>query len=559
MGAEPFLIASVLEGVLAQRLVRIICPGCRTPYEPEPKELRAVGIEGVPAGATLYRGKGCTDCRGTGYRGRTGIYEFLPMTEEMRSLTLRKAPGHELRQRAIADRHDDPPAGRLEQVLRGRQHHRRGAPRDPRGVRGVMGDAPGRAHRPGPLMPVFSYKAADRAGRTIDGVMEAHDPQAVIERLHRDEYFPVRVEPADGRPRLGALTLGGRRPAARPRPRSPDLTQQLSTLIDAGIPLDRALTILADLSVSARLRQIVQDVAQSVRTGSTLADALSKHHPRPFSRLYINTVRAGEKGGVLEAALRRLAEHLEQTRELRDALTSAMVYPILLISVGIGAVVFLMTFVLPRFAVIFADLGQGLPLPTRVLLAISGGMVDYWWVLALVVLGAHPRLAARRPLGSGPPGGRPLAPRPRRRRGPRAEDRGRAASRAPWGPCSGPGCRSWPRSASPGRSPETVCSALALGAVQDGAKRGDGLARPMAETGAFPPLAIHMVRVGEETGRIEDMLDRVAGTYEMEIRVAVRRFIALLEPVVILGLGLVVLGIVLSILLAILSINELPL
>jgi general secretion pathway protein E len=102
MGAEPFLISSVLEGVLAQRLVRIICPGCRTPYDPEPKELRAVGIEGVPAGASLFRGKGCTECRGTGYRGRTGIYEFLPMTEEMRSLTLRKAPGHELRQRALA-------------------------------------------------------------------------------------------------------------------------------------------------------------------------------------------------------------------------------------------------------------------------------------------------------------------------------------------------------------------------------------------------------------------------------------------------------------------------
>ncbi len=102
MGAEPFLVASVLEGVLAQRLVRIICAACRVPHEPEPKELRAVGIEGVPSGAALSRGKGCTDCRGTGYRGRTGIYEFLPMTEELRSLTLRKAPGHELRQRALA-------------------------------------------------------------------------------------------------------------------------------------------------------------------------------------------------------------------------------------------------------------------------------------------------------------------------------------------------------------------------------------------------------------------------------------------------------------------------
>jgi len=102
MGAEPFLVSSVLEGVLAQRLVRLICAACRVPYEPEPKELRSVGIEAMPAGVSLYRGKGCADCRGTGYRGRTGVYEFLPMTEEVRSLTLRKAPGHEIRQRAVA-------------------------------------------------------------------------------------------------------------------------------------------------------------------------------------------------------------------------------------------------------------------------------------------------------------------------------------------------------------------------------------------------------------------------------------------------------------------------
>src|SRR5262249_46207093 len=194
------------------------------------------------------------------------------------------------------------------------------------------------------------------------------------------------VETADGRPRLAGLSL-----ALGPTQRVParDLltfTQQLSTLVDAGIPLDRALTILADLSVSARLRQIVQDVAQSVRTGSTLADALSRHHPRPFSRLYINTVRAGEKGGVLEAALRRLADHLEQTRELREALTSAAIYPALLISVGIGAVIFLMTFVLPRFPVLFGALPQALPLPTQILLGISQALTTYWWVLVLAVL-----------------------------------------------------------------------------------------------------------------------------------------------------------------------------
>jgi general secretion pathway protein F len=235
-----------------------------------------------------------------------------------------------------------------------------------------------------------------------------------------------------------------------------------------------------------------------------------------------------------------------------------MVYPILLISVGIGAVVFLMTFVLPRFAVIFADLGQGLPLPTRILLAISGGMVDYWWVLALVVVGAILawQLVARSEAGR-------LAVDRWRLGLPVVGDLARKIEVSRFARTLGTLLRSGvPLLAALGVAREVAGNrvlALALGSVQDGAKRGDGLARPMAETGAFPPLAIHMVRVGEETGRIEDMLDRVAGTYETEIRVAVRRFIALLEPVVILGLGLVVLGIVLSILLAILSINELPL
>ncbi|MGH7321038.1 MAG: type II secretion system F family protein [Candidatus Rokuibacteriota bacterium] len=407
-------------------------------------------------------------------------------------------------------------------------------------------------------MPVFSYRAADRAGRTIDGVMEAHDPQAVVERLHREEYFPVRVERADGRPRLGGLSLPLAAPRGIPSRDLLTFTQQLSTLVDAGIPLDRTLSILGDLAVGARLRTIVQDVAQSVRSGSTLADALSRHHPRPFSRLYINTVRAGEKGGVLEVALRRLAEHLEATRELRDAITSALIYPALLLSVGVGAVVFLMTFVLPRFAVIFSDLGQALPLPTRILLGVSEGFVAYWWVIALVVLAGllawqlvtrsdAGRVAVDRWLLGLPVLGSLLS---------RVEV-GRFARTLGTLLHSGV-----PLLAALGVAREVAGNrilAQALQTVQEGVKRGDGLARPMAESGTFPILAIHMVRVGEETGRLEEMLGRVAGAYETEIRLAVRRFIALLEPIIILALGLVVLAIVVAILLAILSINELPL
>jgi general secretion pathway protein F len=406
-------------------------------------------------------------------------------------------------------------------------------------------------------MPVFTYRAADRAGRTIDGVMEALDARAVVERLHKEAYFPVRVDRADARPRLGALPVprvGARVPAR-------DLlafTQQLATLVEAGIPLDRTLTILGDLSISPRLRQIVQDVAQSVRSGATLADALSRHHPRPFSRLYINTIRAGEKGGALELALTRLAQHLEATRELREAITSALIYPTLLLTVGVGAVVFLLTFVLPRFAVILGDLGQALPLPTRIMLGVSDTLVAYWWVggvAVVVVLMAWQlvsqseagRLRVDRWLLGSPLVGTVV----------RKIEVGRFARTLGTLLHSGVPLLNALDVAREVTGNRVL--ALALTALQEGVKRGNGLAQPMAETGAFPTLAIHMVRLGEETGRLEEMLGRVATAYEGEIRVAIRRLIALVEPVIILFLGLVVLGIVISILLAILSLNDLPL
>jgi type II secretion system protein F len=407
-------------------------------------------------------------------------------------------------------------------------------------------------------MPVFAYRAADRTGRTVDGVMEAYDPQAVVERLHRENYFPLQVEPAEARGRLGALRLLLRPPARIPPRAVLTFTQQLSALLDAGLPLERSLGILTELTESPRLRRIVEDVAQAVRTGSAFADGLARHQPRPFSRLYVNTVRAGEKGGVLEIALRRLGEHLEATREVREAITSALIYPALLATVGVGAVVFLLTFVLPRFAVVFADLGQALPLPTRVLLTVSDGLATYWWVFALVALALAlgwqmvtrseaGRLAVDRALLRLPLVGNVL----------RRVEMGRLTRTL--GTLLSAGVPLLGALAVAREVAANQAVARALHTVQEGVKRGEGLARPMVETGEFPPLATHMVRVGEETGRLEEMLGRVATTYENEIRVAVRRLVALLEPVIILVLGVVVLAIVLAILMAILSINEVPL
>jgi general secretion pathway protein F len=405
---------------------------------------------------------------------------------------------------------------------------------------------------------VFAYRAADPRGQTIDGVMEAPDARAVVERLHRDAYFPIAIAPQARRRQL--LGLGW--PALGPR-RIPvrdlvALTQQLATLLEAGLPLDRALGIQAELAPNPRLRVIMADVLRSVRGGTSLADALARHHPHPFSRLYINMVRAGEKGGVLETTLRRLAEFLDESQEFRDALVSALIYPALLSGVGAAAVVFLMTFVIPRFAAIFKDLGTTIPWPTFVLLEASGAIQRYWWLLALAAGVAL--LASRVTLSS--PRGRLGADRLLLRL-PVLGDVILKTEVARFTRILGTLLRSGvamiPALAVVKEMLANQVLVQAAEGLGDGARRGAGLARPMAEAGAFPPLVIHMVRVGEETGRLEEMLLQVAAALEADTRKLVKRLIALVEPCIILFMGLVVGFIVVAMLMAILSVTDLPL
>ena len=407
-------------------------------------------------------------------------------------------------------------------------------------------------------MTVFAYRAADRRGQTIDGVMEAPDARAVVERLQRDAYFPITIDAQDQRRRLLGFAwpetwqgrVAGRDLVA--------LTQQLATLVEAGLPLDRALAIQAELAPTTRLRAIMADVLRTVRGGSSLADALARHHPRPFSRLYINMVRAGEKGGVLETTLRRLSEFLAESQEFRDTLVSALIYPVMLTGVGAAAVVFLMTFVIPRFATIFKDLGATIPLPTLILLEVSGALQRYWWLIALVVgVGV---LASRMYLAT--PRGR-LASDRLLLRLPIAGQVILKTEVARFTRILGTLLRSGiPMIGALTVAKEMLANQVLAGAVNglaDGARRGAGLAQPMADAGVFPPLAIHMVRVGEETGRLEDMLLRVAADFEADTRKLVKRLIALAEPCIILIMGVVVGFIVVAMLMAILSVTDLPL
>jgi general secretion pathway protein F len=403
-------------------------------------------------------------------------------------------------------------------------------------------------------MPVFVYRAADRRGQTIDGVMEAPDTRAVIERLQRDAYFPIRITPHAERAQwfsMGGSSRVGQRDLLA-------FTQQLATLFEAGLPLDRALTILEELAPNARIKSIVTDLLVSVRGGASLSEGLAKHHPRPFTRLYINMIRAGERGGVLELTLRRLAEFLEARAAFAEAVITAVAYPAVVFAFGIGAIVFLMTFVIPRFATIFADLGQTIPLPTQILLTVSAGFQSYWWVGVLVVLGA---LLAWR-MWTGSPQGRlqwdqtvlglPLI-------GPLAMKIETARFARTLGTMLKSGVPVMSALAVVGDTITNRAIGQAVERLADGVKRGSTIASGMQAQAPFPTLAIHMVRVGEETGRLEEMLLKVAETFEADVGTDLKRVLRLLEPIIIFAMGVLVAFIVVAMMLAIFSINEIPL
>ena len=403
-------------------------------------------------------------------------------------------------------------------------------------------------------MPVFVYKAANRRGQTVDGVMEAADARAVVERLHKEAYYPIRVAPHGER--TGFFSVAA---SARIRQRELlALTQQLATLFEAGLPLDRALSILQELADGARVKAIVSDLLHSVRGGASFSEALAKHHPRPFSRLYINMVRAGEKGGVLEVSLRRLAEFLEARAAFNEAVMSALAYPLVITTVGAGAIVFLMTFVIPRFATIFQDLGQTIPLPTQILLSISAALQTYWWLGALIALIGI--LAWR--VWTGNPEGRrgadhmllglPII-------GPLTMKVETARFARTLGTMLRSGVPVLGAMAVVGDMMSNQAVGLAVSRLAEGVKRGGTIAAGMQQHGAFPALAIHMVRVGEETGRLEEMLLKVADTFETDVRTDLKRVLGLLEPAIILLMGVLVAFIVVAMLLAIFSINEMPL
>jgi general secretion pathway protein F len=398
-------------------------------------------------------------------------------------------------------------------------------------------------------MSQFTYKAVSRDGRLTAGRIEGSDQRAAAQRIQGMGLIPIAIE------QTAAKSQSGRTYFQRVTPK--DIlffSEELATLVNAGLPLDRSLSITAELASKPRLRTVIQDVLKQIKAGKSLAEALATH-PKYFSRLYVNMVRAGEAGGVLAAILARLAEFQRSVDEMRSYLISALIYPALLTAVGIGSIVVLMFFVIPRFSTIFADLGAPIPFSTQMLLTLSDWMLRYWMIGILVI--ASIAVAIRHWLKS--PAGRHQYDLWRLRVpllggtllkveiGRFARTLGTLLTSAV--PLIGA-----VRIVQDIATNQIVSEAISK--IADGAKRGLGVARPMQNAGVFPPLAIHLVEVGEETGRLDAMLLQLADIYDKDVRTSVKSLTSVFEPAIILVMGLIVGTVVLSMLMAIFSINE---
>jgi general secretion pathway protein F len=401
-----------------------------------------------------------------------------------------------------------------------------------------------------PAVPTFSYEAIDEGGKIANGVLEARSEEAAVQALRGRKMLPLKVLPLEETKGLLEKEVSVKDFLQRVRRRDvTTFTHQLATLVDSGLPLDRALGILIDLQDNQKFKAILLDIRRSVQGGNSLADALAKH-PHLFNRLYINMVRAGETGGVLELIFTRLAEFLERAQEMRDTMVSAMVYPLILTSIGGISVLILVAVVLPKFEAIFERLGEGLPLSTAMLVAVSTFVRSYWYIaagiIAAVVLSF--RAWVQTPQGRKSWDGMKLAL-------PLAGDLIRKVEVARFARTMGTLINSGvPILQALSIVKETLTNDVISGsliAVYGGIKEGEGISGPLKDAGVFPPLAIHMIRVGEETGRLEAMLNKVADTYEYEVRSTAKRMLALLEPIMIVVMGLMVGFIVASIMQAI--------
>lgn len=408
-------------------------------------------------------------------------------------------------------------------------------------------------------MTLFAYKAVTAGGEAVDGRLDAADKATVIRRLNDLGYLPIRADPVQAGVSLARAEINlpflGR---GVTRKDLQLITRELATLMGARLPLDRALHLMIDLGAKGRVRSLLADILERIQRGGTLADAVAAH-PRVFPGHYVSMVRAGEAGGSLDEVLAGVSDHLDKSGAMRETVRSALIYPVILVMMVAVTLVVMLTAVLPKFQRMFEDAGAKLPLPAFMVMRAGEMFRSYgWWMLPLSVLllVLLVRWRLRRPEGR-------LAMDRRVLRLPLV---GSLVARIET-------ARFARTMASLLRNGVDVLGALSIvretlsnlamrRAIEDVSrklKRGDGLAAPLRETAVWPPLALHLIQVGEETGELPAMLGRIADIFEREVASSAAQLLALLTPVLTLVTGGIVAAVVGAILTAILSVYSVPL
>lgn len=401
------------------------------------------------------------------------------------------------------------------------------------------------------MAQTFAYKVRDSGGKVVHGALEGDSSVTVATKLRQMGYIVIDIK-ARGRASKGkGISFGG-------RVKSKDLTifsRQFATMVNSGLSLTKCLSILAEQTDNQKLADVARGVFRDVEAGQALSEALSKH-PKVFPSIYVNMVKAGETGGVLDETLLRVADHLEKEQALKAKVKSAMTYPILVFLMS-GVLVFAMvTFVVPVFAKMFKDLGGDLPLPTQILIVVSEVIRGYWWaiiggvVLLIYATGKIKKL----------PQVRMMLDRIKLKIpafGLLFEKAAIARFTRTLGALI--------RSGVPILEALRICATTAgntviSGAIEDARgsiKEGETIAQPLDANKVFPPMVVQMIAVGEETGALEEMLGKIADFYETEVESTVEGLTSLIEPLMIAFLGLVVGGILISLYLPLFSIASL--
>jgi type II secretion system protein F len=408
-------------------------------------------------------------------------------------------------------------------------------------------------------MTVYQYKAADSEGKTVRGTLDAEGEQAVVAKLHEMGCIPISIATASKQQAALNFDLSRMFKNLVERVSNKDLlvfTEDMASLLSAGLPVDKSLSILIDVTSKEKFRNIIRDVLKRVEGGSYLSEALF-HHPNVFSEFYVNMIRAGEAGGVQDVILARLSGFLKTSQEMRDYIKSALIYPTFLVLASGLSIIILITYVIPKFSLIFADMGDAIPVYTRILLGFSGVLKGYWWLMIGGIAGiafairqysrtTSGRIRIDRLLLKIPLIGETTI----------KIEVSRFARTLGTLITSGVPILQAIHLVSDILGNRVI--AESMGRIHDRVKEGERLSSPLNESGYFPSLAVQMITVGEETGRLAEMLIRVADNYERLVRNLIQRLIGLLEPTLILIMGLVVGFIVIAMLVPIFSMNDLP-